>query len=652
MKIMVLFIFLFSLFFSLPALGAESGSVTITLPEYERLVKSVPVRSEEPAPPTDYYIPRAHYRLRCESTRTLLTAAIDLIILRKGWARVPLLDVDQPLRASRLDGAPASLVCQEKSYYLFIQGPGSHRVELDIARDSLLTSPLLNFTIPLTTIPTIDVESLLPGMEIGIARSTLTGQETSPKASVAHYVLPHEGTLTVTARPRPEKNKGTAAAEMNGELSHVLVLGEALLSCTTVMHLKIPGGKLHEAALRIPDGYEVTGAEGEHLADRRRNGGTLRLLFDAPLEGDYTCTVRLEKRLRGVSDRFTFTPPVLLSARRQKGYIALAARTNVEIKTSNPVRTSPVDVTDLPAEMASAVPYPLLSGYKYLSPDCSLGVEVKRYQDIPLLVATVDREEVKTLMTGEGLLVTMAAFHVRNNAKQFMTITLPGGAEVWGVFVAGIASKPGRDEKGRILIPLERSVINGKELGAFTVEVIYVEKEKKLSAAGIPLMKLPAIDMPVSTLSFEALLPDEAFVVRSSGMKRTASFQFSAHDALNYLSPANYLRARAQGQLTACKSNLSMAPTPRKPWSRGCFPSGRTSPSADKLLHSSRSCSPPARRRCVSCTYHGAWQPLLPLYLLSCSWSCSSGSSQRALPAFPGAWCSIGPRRRAQRLPA
>jgi hypothetical protein len=183
-------------------------------------------------------------------------------------------------------------------------------------------------------------------------------------------------------------------------------------------------------------------------------------------------------------------------------------------------------------------------------------VEVKRYQDIPLLVATVDREEVRTLLTAEGLLVTMAAFHVRNNAKQFMTITLPGGAEVWGVFVAGTASKPGKDEKGRILIPLERSVVNGKELGAFTVEVIYVEKGKKLSAAGIPLMKLPAIDMPVSTLSFEALLPDEAFVVRSIGMKRTSSFQFSAHDALNYLSPANYLRARVQGQLTACKSNL------------------------------------------------------------------------------------------------
>jgi len=149
----------------------------------------------------------------------------------------------------------------------------------------------------------------------------------------------------------------------------------------------------------------------------------------------------------------------------------------------------------------------VLLGFKYLKHPMSLLIDVKKHEDVPVLVATVDVADMTTLLTKDGKILTRVLLSMRNNMKQFLRAELPPSSELWSTFVAGKPVKPGRDEDGRILVPLEKSMSGSSE--NFLVEMIYLTKGKPLGNKGRYGIELCKLDLPVTHLQWSLYLPEK-----------------------------------------------------------------------------------------------------------------------------------------------
>ena len=136
------------------------------------------------------------------------------------------------------------------------------------------------------------------------------------------------------------------------------------------------------------------------------------------------------------------------------------------------------------------------------------GLHVKKHQDVPILVATVDVANVTTLLTKDGKLLTKVLLSMRNNMKQFLKVTLPDDSEVWSTHVADKPVKPGKDDEGRILVPLEKSAGGGGTMQGFPVEVVYLTQVEPLGHKGHGHVKLCKLDLPITHLQWSLYLLD------------------------------------------------------------------------------------------------------------------------------------------------
>jgi hypothetical protein len=88
-----------------------------------------------------------------------------------------------------------------------------------------------------------------------------------------------------------------------------------------------------------------------------------------------------------------------------------------------------------------------------------------------------------------------------------MEVTLPKDAELWGTYVDGKSVKPSKNEKDKILIPLNRSQSSEGGLAPFDVELIYFQKATKFSWFGIKKSSFAIPDLMMSRVIWSIYLP-------------------------------------------------------------------------------------------------------------------------------------------------
>jgi hypothetical protein len=130
-----------------------------------------------------------------------------------------------------------------------------------------------------------------------------------------------------------------------------------------------------------------------------------------------------------------------------------------------------------------------------------------------VISAVVDSASGITLFTEDGKLVHRLTYTVRNTWKQFMEVTLPKDAELWGTYVSGKSVKPTKNEKEKILIPLNRSQSSEGGLAPFDVELIYFQKATKFGWLGIKKSSFAIPDLMMSRVIWSVYLPfDYSFI--------------------------------------------------------------------------------------------------------------------------------------------
>ena len=112
-------------------------------------------------------------------------------------------------------------------------------------------------------------------------------------------------------------------------------------------------------------------------------------------------------------------------------------------------------------------------------------------------MANIEEARYQVLMSADGKELVQARYAVRNNQRNFVKVTLPAGATVWSVTLAGRPVRPGQSPDGSLLLPLEKSR-GGDDAPAFAVEILYLTKAAAWNDKGQEKVTLPALDLPIS----------------------------------------------------------------------------------------------------------------------------------------------------------
>ena len=118
------------------------------------------------------------------------------------------------------------------------------------------------------------------------------------------------------------------------------------------------------------------------------------------------------------------------------------------------------------------------------------------------------------MVTAEGRTLTEVTLQVRNRAQPFMKISLPTGATLASVEVAGQPAKPVLGTDGT-RIPLLRPGF--RPTGPYQVSFVYLLGGTPLAKRGDLQMLLPKMDLPVAIVNWEVFVPDRYTVTLVAG---------------------------------------------------------------------------------------------------------------------------------------
>lgn len=509
----------------------ENSRMEIPWADFKKILlmiqpKDQPEPEPQPQPPAPYIITSAAYQGRAEAGAAAFEVTVRLTVLeKKQWVSMPVLPDELAADRLLLDGKPA----------LVMTSGGWHNVVLLSPDDHVLTGrfyvPFGNrsgprsFSMPLprTPVTTLTFTVPEPGLDIKAEPANLNRVIGEGGATRLEAVLPPTDRVGVSWSKKVESRERDL--RLNAEVESLVSLGERLCEVQSFIHYEILHKGVTGFELALPKDVSIVDVAGVGVADWKikSDGGrqvvSVSLSFEA--RDRYILTVTYEKDLPDATAEVALPELEILGANRDVGHIGVAARTNIEVEVLEVKELGSLDVAELPYGIAARSPNPVIHAFKYVSHPWELKLKAVKHDDVEVLTCAIDAAGIHSYLTRDGELLTRAFYTVRNNRKQFMRVTLPEGARVFGTFRNGRPVQPARDKEGRVLIPLEKSAGSSGQARSFTVEIIYLTELSPLKKwFGRLRVEAPSTDIMVNSMEWGLSGPkDYRFKVRESSLE-------------------------------------------------------------------------------------------------------------------------------------
>src|ERR1700676_256374 len=510
-----------------------AGWVVIPVDEYRVLrAKAYPVEHDPEPPPLDATLTRIDYDLHVTGDLAAGRASLTVDVLKDGWVRVPV-PAGLLVREARLDGRNISLVPG---------APGKGGTHLS----ALLSHAgrfqlLLDIDVPVTS-SAGDESISLPSTESGVTRAAIAlprqgidlkvgggllseKSETFGETKWLAYARGNEA-LTFTWRKKTEDHHVELPLRLRGSLTQLTSMAEDSTSIYAEANFEIVQGAAHEVRIQLPEKVTINQVSGAMVADWEIKNGELDVTFLEPVEHSARFVITGETRLP--RDGIIDIPLLrLLKTERDTGGVAVEILGAGEIKDQKAQGLEEADASDLGETVANRQS-PALVAFRARSGEAgatrSLSVNVARYDQQAVLMANTEEARYQVLMSTDGKELVQARYAGRNNQRNFVKVTLPAGATVWSVSLAGRPIRPGQSPDGSLLLPLEKSR-GGDDAPAFAVEILYLTKAAAWSEKGREKVTLPALDLPISRTGLLLYYPPLFKVSAEPGTFHTQEYQ-------------------------------------------------------------------------------------------------------------------------------
>jgi hypothetical protein len=494
-------------------------AVTLSLTEYNRLIDlaSRPPQGALVAP-VAAVLASANLRVRVErdTARGVFTVAGDA--LRPGVSRVSLLS-GATLMDANAGGRPLPLIADGNAHTALIPGPGPFSLSLEWGAPLQFKPGRASFVLPVPQAGTARATFDLPGdqADVHLSSGLITGKSIVDGRTVIEATL-DPGSSTEVWWSMRDSAPAAAARELRAlaDVMTLVTIGDSDVRMVALIDVSVVQGELRTAAVRLPAGYEVTGISGGSLENSEPLDGGLILTVGNPAARSHQFLVSLERPHDGGSFSVDTGFVSVRDVQRERGEVAIEGVGTLELTADEREPMHRIDVRELNPALQSLARLPVLTAFRYqrsAGTVPALALEVKRFADAGVLAAIADRAVATTLVTSEGRALTEVVLTVQNRAQPFLKVTLPPGASMVSVDVAGQPAKPVQGTDGT-RVPLLRPGF--RPTGSYHVSFVYLHAGTPFARKGDIEMTLPKMDVPVGIVQWELFAP-ERYSMRTIG---------------------------------------------------------------------------------------------------------------------------------------
>ncbi|MCK5215680.1 MAG: hypothetical protein KAR05_10045 [Candidatus Omnitrophica bacterium] len=468
---------------------------------------------------SSYAIYQTDYKAGLEENVVTIKGKAVFQIFQKGWTKLPLAKTDVGLIDVSVNRGAAFVTMQNNMYYLMIDKPGRYTMNIEFlikAQRERENGPG-SFSFDVMSAPISQYEFEMPEKEVQIFVEPAIRVEIKEEAdkTTAWAIMPNTrkiSTRWTQALPKEEISPAKLEPKLYAETATQASIGEGIIRCYANIKYSILQSEVSVFRLSLPKDVSLLDVDGKDLRDwkikKEKDVQYLDVYLNFGIKGKFEIKLKYERNIGEGSVVANIPTVKALGVERENGFVGVGAKTNVELAVNKLERVTLIDVKQLPRDIWGSSGSPILLAFKYLNHPFDITIDVTRHEELPVLIAAVDSANYVTLYTEEGKILTKATYHVRNNVKQFLHLALPEGAKLWSAFVAGKPVKPAKAEnKDKVLIPLEKSRIEGETLKRFPVEIVYLNSAKKMGWLGGLKLTLPEADIPSSEIFWSVYTP-------------------------------------------------------------------------------------------------------------------------------------------------
>jgi len=494
-----------------PPRSDPARTVTLSLTEYNRLV-DLAGRPAPPttAPPVSAVLASADLRVRVD--RDTVHGVFNLAgdVLRSGITRVPLIAGATIIEANA-DGRPVPLAIDGGAHTALLPGPAPFAVTLEWGAPLAFAPGRASFSMPVPPAGAARATIDIPGeqADIHLSAGIITRRTVAAGRTVVEAAL-RPGTPAEVWWSMRDSTPVAAAREvrMLADVFTLVTIGESDLRMTALVDVTVVQGEPRTIDVRLPGGYELAGVTGSVIDSSEARDGIVVLTVSDPAVRRHQFLLSLERTHEGGSFSIDTDFVALSGVQRDRGEIAVAGVGTLELNAAERAGMHRIDVRELNPALQSLARVPILAAFRYqrsAAAQVGLAMNVQRFADAGVLAAVADRAVATTLITAEGRALTEVVLQVRNRAQPFLKVTLPPGAAIVSVEVAGEGAKPVVGSDGT-RVPLLRPGF--RPSGVYSVSYVYLHAAAPFAKKGELAMSLPKMDIPVGIVEWETFVPD------------------------------------------------------------------------------------------------------------------------------------------------
>ncbi len=490
-----------------------SGTVTLPLTEYNQLIDRAgrPEKRLE-HPPIAAVVSRADLRARVSADMARGTLKLDGEVFRTGATKVALV-TGATLVDARTDGRPLPLLNESDTHAAVLPGPAPFSVTLEWTTPLTSAPGRATFALPVPAGGSVSATLDLPGdpADVRVEPGLVTHRQLSGGRTIVEVTLEpgHRAQVSWSVRETTATPAARVESRTLADLKTLVTIGEADLRMISLMDMTVLQGDPQTFEVRVPRGFEVTAVSGGTLETSEVRGDTVLLTVRDPGERRHQFLLSLEQAHAPGSFKIETSFPTIPAAQRETGEVAVEGIGTMELTaTGDDTVMRRMDVRETNPALQSLARQSLMAAFRYQRHGDEtrvLSLDVKRFADAAVLAAIAERATVTTLVTSEGRTLTEVELLVRNRAQPFMKVSLPQGATIVSVEVAGESAKPVQGADGT-RVPLLRPGFRPAD--AYRVSFVYQHAGNAFAKSGDMQMVLPTIDLPVSILRWELFLPE------------------------------------------------------------------------------------------------------------------------------------------------
>jgi hypothetical protein len=494
--------------------------VTLSLAEYNRLIDLAGRPAPEArVPPVAAVLASADLRVRVEGDGARGVFQMTGDVLRAGVHRVHLVS-SATLVAATTAGRPLPLVAEGQAHAALLSGPGPFSVSLEWGTPLALRPGRASFVLPVPAAGTARATIDLPGEQADVRLSSglVTRRSSAGGRTIVEATLDPGSATEVWWSLRDSAPVAAAReARTTADVLTLVTIGDSDVRMVALVDVAVVQGEPRTIDVRLPAGYEVLGISGSSIeTSEPRPGGVLLTIGDVAARR-HQFLLSLERQHSEGSFGLETECVSLPDSQRERGEMAIEGVGTLELVATERAGMHRIDVRELHRSLHSLARLPILSAFRYqrsatVTPGLALSVE--RFPDAGVLAAVADHAVATTLVTTEGRALTEMVLRVQNRAQPFLKVSLPAGATMVSVEVAGQSAKPVLGADGT-RVPLLRPGF--RPTGAYDVSFVYLHAGTPFARKGEMQMALPRMDLPVGVISWEVFVPERYTVRRVGG---------------------------------------------------------------------------------------------------------------------------------------